>query len=228
VIPIKDNIPTDRFPLVTLALIVANLVVYVLACAHGGSLISGPDAHELARWGATPHALTGGRRSGTVFSSMFVQASIVALFGNLLFLWLFGGNVEDAMGPLPFLAYYFMGGVLALALQVAVSPESTTPIVGAAGATAALLGGYLVLYPRARVLTLVLIPFFFTVIEVPVMVMLAVWIAVQAAFAAAGLIAPGTSAAYLNYLGGLAFGALAVRLLATRRKPTPPTAAAYR
>ncbi|MGO9959966.1 MAG: rhomboid family intramembrane serine protease [Solirubrobacteraceae bacterium] len=227
-IPIKDNIPTDRFPLVTLALIAANVVVYVLACAHGGSLIGGPDTHELARWGATPHALTGGHGYGTVFSSMFVQASIVALLGNLLFLWLVGGNVEDAMGRLPFLAFYVVGGVLALALEVAVSPDSTTPIVGAAGATAALLGGYLVLYPSARVLTLVLIPFLFTVIEVPIMVMLAVWIALQAAFAAAGLIAAGAPVAYLNYIGGLAFGALAVRRLATRRKPTPPTAAAYR
>lgn len=227
-IPVKDNIPADRAPVVTLALILANGVAFVLACGPGGSLISGPRADELARVGATPHALTHGQSLATAFSAMFVQASIVALAVNMLFLWLFGRSVEDSMGPLRFVAFYLAGGLVALGVQVALSPNSTEPIVGAAGAIATAIGGYVVLYPRGRILTLVLIPFLFGVIEVPVAVMVAVWVAVQAAFAAAGLIGPTGPSAYVNYAGGLVLGVATIGLLATRRKPAPPTAAAYR
>jgi membrane associated rhomboid family serine protease len=148
-----------------------------------------------------------------------------------LFLWIFGPNVEDSMGRIRFLIFYLLGGVVTLALQVAIAPDSFGPTVGASGAIAAVLGGYIVLYPRARVLTLVLIIFFFGVIEVPVLVMLCIWFAEQAVFGAAGLTdptSPGAAVAYFAHLGGFAFGLAAIRLAATRRKPTPPTAAAYR
>jgi membrane associated rhomboid family serine protease len=249
--PIKDNIPTDRFPFVTAALILVNCIVYVLAIRHGGSLISGPDTREIVKYGATPYALThpgvhcalvtptelgcGRRVNGlpaweTVFTAMFMHASILHIGGNMLFLWIFGNNVEDAMGPIRFILFYLLGGVAALALQVAVSPNSVAPTVGASGAIAAVLGGYIVLYPRARVLTLLLIIFFFGVIELPAWVMLGLWFAEQAAFGAAGLTSLGTSGgvAYFAHVGGFVFGLLSIRLLATRRKPTPPTAAAYR
>jgi membrane associated rhomboid family serine protease len=250
-IPIKDNIPTDRFPLVTVVLILANVVVYLLSIRHGGSLISGPDTQEIVKYGATPYALThSGVHCGlvgpselgcgrgvnglpaweTVFTAMFLHASILHIGGNMLFLWIFGNNVEDAMGPLRFLIFYLLGGVAALALQVAVGPNTVAPTLGASGAIAAVLGGYIVLYPRARVLTLVLIIFFFGVIELPAWVMLGIWFAEQAAFGAAGLTSLGNSGgvAYFAHVGGFAFGLLTIRLVATRRKPTPPTAAAYR
>jgi membrane associated rhomboid family serine protease len=232
-IPIKDNIPTDRFPLVTVCLILANAVVYVLAVAHGGSLISGPDAHELAKYGVSPEQITDptGRTWETVFTSMFLHASIVQIAGNMLFLWIFGNNVEDSTGRARFLAFYVVGGLAALALQVAVGPHSTAPTVGASGAIAAVLGGYIVLYPRARVLTLVLVILFFTVIEIPAMVMIGVWFAVQALFGAVGLTDPtggGGVVADFAHVGGFVFGLLAIRALATRRKSVPPTAAAYR
>jgi membrane associated rhomboid family serine protease len=120
--------------------------------------------------------------------------------------------------------------VAALALQVAVGPNTVGPTLGASGAIAAVLGGYIVLYPRARVLTLVLIIFFFGVIELPALVMLGVWFAEQAVFGAAGLTNPTNAGgvAYFAHVGGFAFGLLTIRLLATRRKPTPPTVAAYR
>jgi len=217
VIPIKDNIPNDRFPLVLVALIVANLVVYVVAVAHGGSLISGPDAHQMARYGVTPDAVT----VRTAITSLFTQGSIVQLLGNMLFLWLFGANVEDSMGAGRFLAFYVAGGLVALGLQVALAPHSATPTAGASGAIAAVIGGYVALYPRARMLTLVLIVFLFGVVEIPALVMLAIWLAMQAAFGN-GL------EVYLAQLGSLVMGAAAIRLVATRRKATPPTAAAYR
>jgi membrane associated rhomboid family serine protease len=232
-IPIKDNIPTDRFPLVTFCLILANVVVYVLAVAHGGSLFSGPDAHELVKYGVSPYQIThpAGRTWETVFTAMFMHASILHIAGNMLFLWIFGNNVEDSMGRVRFLAFYVVGGLAALALQVAVEPHSVAPTVGASGAIAAVLGGYVVLYPRARVLTLVLIIFFFTVVEIPATVMLGLWFAVQAVFGAVGLTDPtgaGGGVAYFAHVGGFVFGLLAIRALATRRKSVPPTAAAYR
>ena len=161
---------------------------------------------------------------------MFMHASILHLAGNMVFLWIFGNNVEDSMGPFRFLAFYLLGGIAALGLQVAIDPDSLAPTVGASGAIAAVLGGYIVLYPRARVLTLVLIIFFFGVIEVPALVMLGLWFVEQAVFGAVGLTDPTNAGgvAYFAHVGGFVFGLLAIRLAATRRKRTPPTAAAYR
>jgi membrane associated rhomboid family serine protease len=225
-IPFKDNIPTDNFPVVTVALIVANAVAYLVAISHGGSFFGGPTEHELTRYGAVPYALTHGQaRYGipaweTVITSMFMQASFLHLAVNMLFLWIFGNTVEDSMGPIKFMAFYVAGGIAALALQVAINPSSHDPTVGAAGAIAAVLGGYVVVYPRARAVTLVLIPFFSTVAELPAVFWLGVWFAVQAVFAAAGLTSPtgGGGVAYLGEIGGFAFGALTIRLLATERK----------
>ncbi len=232
-IPIKDNIPTDRFPLVTFCLILANVVVYVLAVAHGGSLFSGPVANELVKYGVSPYQITHptGRTWETVFTAMFMHASLVHIAGNMLFLWIFGNNVEDSMGRARFLAFYVVGGLAALALQVAVEPNSIAPTVGASGAIAAVLGGYIVLYPRARVLTLVFIVLFFTVIELPALVMVGLWFVLQAVFGAVGLTDPtggGSGVAYFAHVGGFVLGLLTVRALATRRKSAPPTAAAYR
>src|SRR5437588_4251055 len=129
------------------------------------------------------------------------------------------------MGPFTVHAYYHVGGIAALALQVVVGPNSTAPTVGASGAIAAVLGGYILLYPRARVLTVVFISLFFTVIELPAIVMLGIWFAEQALFGAANLTNPtggGGGVAYFAHIGGFAFGAAAIRLLATKRKPVPP------
>jgi membrane associated rhomboid family serine protease len=216
VIPFKDNIPTDATPLVTLALIVVNVAFYVIAVAHGGSLISGPDAQELAKYGLIPDALTWDK----VFTSMFMQASIVQLVGNMAFLWWFGNTIEDAVGAVRFFGIYLVGGVCTLAVVVAVDPDSTMTVVGSAGAIAAVLGGYTVLYRGARMLTLVLIPLLFTVIELPVLVFLVLWFAMQAAFAIGGLI---DGAVFVGQLGGFLLGALTIKLLATHRRPVPPT-----
>jgi membrane associated rhomboid family serine protease len=256
VIPIKDNIPTDRFPFVTLALIVINFVVYYLAIRHGGSFFSGPDTQEVVRYGAIPFTLTHpgwhcavvpvGAQAGigcvhhslpgtlpaweTIFTAMFMHASLLHIGGNMLFLWIFGNNVEDAMGPVKYLLFYLVGGIAALALQVAISPGSGVPTLGASGAIAAVLGGYIVLYPRAKVLTLVIIILFFTVIELPAWVMIGIWFAEQAVFGAVNLTNPaggGGGVAYFAHVGGFLFGLLAVRLLAAQRKRVPPMRPVY-
>jgi membrane associated rhomboid family serine protease len=268
VIPLKDNIAADRFPLVTLALIVANVVAYILAIRHGGSFISGPSQAEVIRYGAIPFAVTHPgvhcaevvrhTLSGTtapqilcntgllnanhipaenllpswqtIFTGMFMHASILHIGGNMLFLWIFGNNVEDALGRVKYLAFYLVGGIAALALQVVVAPNSTAPTLGASGAIAAVLGAYIVLYPKARVLTLVIIIFFFTVIEIPAWIMLGFWFALQAAYGAAGLTNPtgaGGGVAYFAHIGGFVFGFLLIRLLMKPRSPTPPPSPVY-
>jgi membrane associated rhomboid family serine protease len=252
VIPLKDNIPTDRLPWVTIGLIAANVIVYLLAVSQGGSLFSGPDATEVVRYGAIPYALShpgvhcgilsatqlactprAGVVNGlpaweTVLTSMFMHASILHLGGNMLFLWVFGNNVEDAMGPLKFIAFYVLGGVAALALQTVVDPNSLAPTVGASGAIAGVLGGYIVLYPRARVLTLVfLIIIFF--LRLPAVVVLGFWFAEQAVFAAAGLTNPGGTGgvAYFAHVGGFVFGLLTIRALARGRGTARPSGVAW-
>ncbi len=254
-IPIKDNIPTDRFPFVTLGLIVANFVVYFLSIGHGGTIFGGPDMHEVVKYGAIPYELTHsgvhcaliGSSSGgeiacghhvpdsvptweTIFTSMFMHASMLHILGNMIFLWIFGNNVEDAMGPVRYLAFYILGGVAALGLQVAIAPNSLAPTLGASGAIAAVLGGYILLYPRARVFTLLIIIFFVTVIELPAVVLLVVWFVEQALFGVANLTNPsgsGGGVAYFAHVGGFGFGLLTVKLLARRRKPVPPPYPVY-
>jgi membrane associated rhomboid family serine protease len=166
----------------------------------------------------------------TVFSSMFMHGSILHIGGNMLFLWIFGNNVEDSMGPVKFILFYLAGGIAALALQTAVGTSSTAPTVGASGAIAAVLGGYILIYPRARVLTFVFIIFFFTVIELPALVMLGLWFAQQAVFGAVGLTNPtggGGGVAYFAHVGGFVFGLATIKLLATKVKQTSPRFPVY-
>ncbi len=236
-IPIKDNIPNDRLPVVTLGLILANVIVYMLAIAHGGSLWSGPDAHEVVRYGAVPHALIHGTApSGavapwlTVFTSMFLHGSFLHLAVNMLFLWIFGNTIEDSTGRFRFAALYICGGVAALALDVLLEPNSTAAIVGSQGAVAAAIGGYTLLYRKARVLAFSLIPFYVTVVEVPIPVMVGAWFVIEAVFGATDVITPlggGGVVADVASIGGFVFGLATITLLVARRKPVPPRVPVY-
>ena len=159
----------------------------------------------------------------TAFTSMFLHGSFLHIFGNMLFLAIFGPTVEDTIGRLRFAAFYLLGGLVALAAQVLVDPSSTGPTLGASGAIAAVLGGYLLLYPRARVLSLVFIVFFVTIVEVPAVALLGFWFLEQLYFGLAGLAGPlggGEGVAYFAHIGGFAFGLLVIRLLA--RPPGRP------
>jgi membrane associated rhomboid family serine protease len=231
VIPLKDNIPTDRAPIVTLGLIAVNVVVYVLTLSNG-SLFGGPGAPEVIKYGAIPHALVHGSAPAhaldpwaTVFTSMFVHGSLLMLAVNMLFLWIFGNTIEDAMGRVKYLLFYVLGGIAALALMVVLEPNSEAPIVGAQGAVAAVLGGYVVLYGSARVLAFSLIPFWATAVEVPIVVMVVAWFIVQAVFGFTDVTTPtgdGGIVGDIASLGGFLFGLATVKLLATNRKSIPP------
>ncbi len=258
--PLRDNIALSRVPVVTIAIVIVNVIVYLLEIRHGGSFFGGPTDRTAVRWGAIPFELTHpGEHCGvartfadeasksllackstsripgasphsqpatwiTTVTSMFVGGSFLQIFANILALVIFGPSVEDAMSRPRFLAFYVLGGLAALALAVAVAPNSTAPLLGASGAVGAVLGGYLLLHPRARVITLIFIIFFFTIVELPALALLGLWVLAQVWFGLAGLAGPlggsGGIAYFAQITGGLLFGALAIRAFASR-PPTP-------
>jgi membrane associated rhomboid family serine protease len=241
VLPLRDNIPTAKPPVVTIALIAANVIVYFF-WQRGGLTLGDPsnphDICNLQDHAAIPYEVTHPGHQveiargcppptaptwTTVFTAMFMHGGLLHLGGNMLFLWIFGNNVEDAMGHVKFLIFYLLGGVAALLLQIVVSPNAQVPTVGASGAIAAVLGAYLLLYPRARVVTVVFIVFFFTILELPALLVLGLWFLQQALFGYFDLANPGGGGggvAYFAHIGGFVFGLLTVRLLAKR--PPPP------
>ena len=166
----------------------------------------------------------------TAFAAMFLHASFLHIFGNMVFLAIFGPAVEDAVGRVRYPAFYLLGGLVALGAQVASAPDSTAPTLGASGAIAAVLGGYILLYPRARVITLVFIVFFVTIIEVPAVLLLLFWFAEQVWLGLEGLAGAGAGGsegvAYFAHIGGFAFGLLTIRMLVKRRASRPPLAPA--
>jgi len=243
VFPLKDNIPTEGFPVVTVALIALNVLAYFFF-QHGTISLGDPSSQayltNLFDYGYFPYELThpgqqcvpqGGQIACgtgvtglpptwvTVFTAMFMHGGLLHLGGNMLFLWIFGNNVEDAMGPVRFVIFYLLAGLAASGLQILFGPDSVTPNLGASGAIAGVLGGYLLLYPRAKVVTIVFIIFFFTILELPALLFLGIWFGQQLIFGAlttANTVAGG-GVAYWAHVGGFAFGLLAIRLFATRR-----------
>jgi membrane associated rhomboid family serine protease len=237
VFPLRDNIPTENFPFVTVVLIVLNVLSYFFF-QHGTITLGSPDNQDflcnLYEYGTIPREVVHGGQVAvqgcpipdtptwqTLFASMFMHGGLLHLGGNMLFLWIFGNNVEDSMGPVKFVLFYLLGGLAADALQIAFSPGSTVPSIGASGAIAGVLGGYLVLFPAARVVTVVFIIFFFTILELPAMLFLGIWIVEQALFAYFDLFQPqggGGGVAYFAHIGGFLFGLLAIKLFASERR----------
>jgi membrane associated rhomboid family serine protease len=238
VFPLRDNIPTDRFPVVTVTLIILNVLAYFL-WQKGGITLGDPSSQHylcnLYEYGTIPKEVTHpdfhvqaqgcGTFSAptwlTLFTSMFMHGGLLHLGGNMLFLWIFGNNVEDSMGPLKFVVFYLLGGLAADAGQIIFSVNSTVPTIGASGAVAAVLGGYLLLFPGARVVTLIFIIFFFTILELPAILFLGIWILQQALFAYFDLLQPaggGGGVAYFAHIGGFLFGLLLIRVFASERR----------
>ncbi len=244
-IPLKDSIPTANLPWVTITLIAVNIADYFVL--QGGGILDGPSQSSVVDFGAIPFELTHpgdhcveagatiscGDISAagqpptwlTVLTSMFMHGSILHLAGNMLFLWIFGNNIEDSMSKVRFVVFYVLGGIAALALQVVVEPNAAVPTIGASGAIAAVLGGYLVRYPGARIITLFIIVFFFTIVELPAMLVLALWFGQQVLFGVLGWGSPtgdGGGVAYFAHIGGFVFGLAAIRLFAQRPAAVPP------
>jgi membrane associated rhomboid family serine protease len=214
--PIRDHNPSDRAPFVTWALIAANAVVFLLftlpVLNDEAALI------ELyTRWGVVPVRVTQGFGWETLVTSQFLHAGILHIAGNMLFLWVFGDNLEDFLGHAGFLAFYLACGAAAALMQVVADPGSPIPMVGASGAVAGVMGGYLLLYPRARVDVLFIIIVVVRVIPLPAWIMLGVWFGFEAlnSYLLYGLREGGV--AHLAHAGGFLAGALLVLPLWLRR-----------
>jgi membrane associated rhomboid family serine protease len=160
----------------------------------------------------------------TILTSMFMHGGWLHLIGNMLFLWVFGNNVEDRMGSVRFLFFYLLAGLVAVYAQSLVDPSSTVPTIGASGAVAGVLGGYILLHPRARVLTLVFIIFFVTLVEIPAAILLGIWAVLQFLPALGQLTdVGGEQIAYVAHVGGFLFGLALIKLFVAGRPP-PRTA----
>jgi membrane associated rhomboid family serine protease len=216
VIPLRDRNPTRHTPVVTFALIAACFAVFAVELSI--SFRGGDAALErfFGEWGAVPAGITSAIDRGDYLSqpmlgmigSLFLHGSWVHIIGNMLFLWIFGNNVEDRLGRLPFLAFYLVGGIAAALTQVWIDPTSSVPLVGASGAIAAVLGTYFVLWPGARILSLVFLGFFYQLLEIPAIIVLGYWFALQLVSGAASLGATTaeTGVAFFAHIGGFAAG----------------------
>jgi membrane associated rhomboid family serine protease len=239
-IPLRDANPTRRTPWVTLAIIAINVAVFVFV---QGLPLGGIDPNNEAQikslvcYGVIPAEVSdftpireldqacGGKSVlFSILSSMFLHGSLLHIAGNMLFLWVFGNNIEDRMGPLVFPLFYVAAGVAAVYAQVLPSPESQVPLVGASGAIAGTLGAYLVMFPHARITTLVFLGFFITRADLSALVVLGFWFVLQAfsSFTSLGGAADQGGVAYLAHVGGFVFGALvALVFYRGRQRPQP-------
>jgi membrane associated rhomboid family serine protease len=293
VIPLRDNLPTLRFPVVTVALIVINVAFFLWQQTLPSDEYSSPQLRVLGvpksdeavlQLGAIPYRLTHpgddcavgavpsagvaqaevvcqgtaqyqqaqrlqqqAQRLGqplaaplvqldqvpwwvTIFSSLFLHAGLLHIAFNMLFLWVFGNNIEDSMGRPRFVLFYLLAGVVAAYAQSFLTPNDAVPEIGASGAIAGVLGGYALLHPRARVLTLIFIIFFITFVEIPALALLAVWFLLQFVPALGQVstdVGGNGGVAYLAHVGGFVFGLAAIKLFVKRRPTALPPRQAF-
>jgi membrane associated rhomboid family serine protease len=228
--PLKDDRPSRAFPAVTTLLILANILAFLYqASLHvGAAALDPPAAEEFIReFGLVPCSVTGvcGMRPGvpppvvTALSSMFLHGSLLHIAGNMLYLWIFGKNVEAALGHGRFLTLYLLSGVLAALAQAGLHPHSTVPLIGASGAVAGILGAYLILFPRATISTLLILGFFVRLVHVPAVIVLGFWFLVQFGNVlierSIGPIAGGV--AWFAHVGGFLAGMALLFLMRPRR-----------
>jgi len=172
--PIRDHNPSARTPWMVRGLILLNVLIYVLTADWGGRMIG------LWQWGALyPGAVTQGVYLHGLFTHMFLHAGIMHIAGNMLFLWVFGDNLEDQLGHVGFLVFYLLGGLAAAFGQIIADPASGVPMVGASGAIAAVMGGYLLLFPRARIDILFIILVIYKIFTIPAWIVLGFWFGLQ-------------------------------------------------
>ena len=212
--PLKDDNPTSSFPFVTIGLILTNILIFF----HQISLGMQESQRFVFQWGAIPYQIIHGEwiydlSPGipirfTLFSSMFLHGGFLHLFGNMLYLWIFGNNIEDTLGHFRFLVFYLLCGLVAAMTQVLSIPNSTVPMIGASGAVAGILGAYLLLFPHARVLTLMFIFFFIRLIRLPAVIVLGFWFFIQLLSASART---ESNVAFFAHIGGFVVGLILVK-----------------
>jgi membrane associated rhomboid family serine protease len=201
-----------HFPSMTLAIIGVNVFVFILELIGGDDFIN--------YWSLVPANIMTTHGILTVFTSMFMHAGWEHILGNMLFFWVFAPEIEDVMGSLPFLIFYLLGGLAATFAQVIVDPSSTVPNLGASGAIAAVMGAFLITYPRDQIRTVIFLGWFTRITFLPAILMVGLWFCTQL-FSEVGALAQvdtGGGVAYMAHIGGFIFGMLACRLFESRRR----------
>lgn len=217
-IPLKDDIPSSGFPVVNTLLIALNVLIFIFEVSLGQNISA-----FIASYGMTPSGVLTEGTAGriTIFTAMFIHGGWEHIIGNMLYLFIFGDNVEDALGHLRYLLFYLLCGTAAAWVHIFFNAHSTIPTVGASGAVAGVLGAYLLLYPRAGVLTLVPIGFFIRIIKIPALLVLGFWIILQLLFGLISIPLPGDQSggvAWFAHIGGFAAGMILIKILAKRQK----------
>jgi len=210
--PIEDETRRpSRFPIVTVSIIVLNALLFVLELVGGDDFVN--------QWSLIPADVVAGHHLITILTSMFMHASWSHIIGNMIFLWAFGPQIEDAMNPWRYAIFYLLGGIAAMLAQVAINPGSTIPNLGASGAIAAVMGAFLVTYPRDKIRTVVFFGWFIRVTFIPAAVLIGIWFVIQLfdfGIVAADVQSGGV--AYVAHVGGIIFGAVTARLFEERRR----------
>lgn len=210
-VPLTDASRRPRsFPVVTIGIIVANAIVF-LAELHGG------DAF-VQRWSAIPADIASGHHWINILTSMFMHGSWLHIIGNMVFFWAFGPEIEDAMNPFRYLAFYLLGGFVAMLAQVLANPHSTVPTLGASGAIAAVMGAFLVTFPYDQIRTLLFFFVFVRITFIPAALLIGFWFLTQLVDAGSVAQVQTGGVAYLAHIGGFVFGAATARLFEDPRK----------
>ena len=199
-----------HFPVITGLIIVVNVCVFVLELLRGDSFV--------LQWSAIPAQITSGHHWMTILTAMFMHGSWSHIIGNMVFLWAFSPEIEDAMGPLRFLVFYLAGGLIAMLAQVLANPHSTVPNLGASGAIAAVMGAFLVTYPRDRIRAVLFIFIFVRMTFIPASLLIGFWFLTQLVHAGAVANVQTGGVAYLAHVGGFIFGAVTARLFEDPRR----------
>ena len=204
-LPLKDDNPTRRRPYVTWTLIAINVGIFV------GTLLAGTFEQTIYAYGVRPERILKGQELHTLITSMFLHGGILHIFGNMLYLWIFGDNIEDVLGRGKFILFYLATGIVAAFSFIAVNPASNVPLIGASGAIAGTLGAYIMLWPRARVRTAVGFFYFWTLVAIPAMVVIGFWFVLQLLNASIIWIAGAAAeTAYMAHVGGFIAGILLI------------------
>ncbi|MBI4655043.1 MAG: rhomboid family intramembrane serine protease [Nitrospirae bacterium] len=212
-IPFKDNNPTSTFPFVTIGLIALNTIVFIFKFFYSG------DPRQIVfTYGAIPNYLLTLNTMQpvhpvlTVFTSMFMHGGLFHIAGNMLYLWIFGNNIEDRLGHMRFIIFYLISGIAAAYSHAITEPTSMIPMVGASGAVSGILGAYILLFPHARISTLIFFGFFVRVITLPALFVIGFWIAIQFIN---GLLSKGVvnqgGVAWFAHIGGFVFGIIIIK-----------------
>ena len=212
-IPLSDiDRRPSRFPLITILIIVANTFIFMLELLNGPAFV--------VRWSLIPSEIADGRNLITILTAMFLHGGWLHIIGNMTFFWAFGPEIEDMMGKVRYLLFYLSGGLIAFGVQIAVNPSSSFPTLGASGAVAAVMGAFLITFPRDRIRTIVFLGLFVTIFFIPAILLVGIWFLIQLYSEVGSMLERRSSGgiAYAAHIGGFVYGMATAKLFERRQR----------